>query len=236
MAAALRGPVASGSFALALGPIEAEGVAVAATEPDAVSLDSIAVAALADSLEAAAASPSGRGAVATASFALAVAEIEPEPVSPDATVLAALAGTLEIAIASPLGSSTVGSASFALALGSMDAEIVIVATIEQEAATLDGAAFAALADSIETAAAVAVQTRPVRTVMVAAIQSVPIPRMSTPAPSTTSDLSRLRAEVEAEIERDRARLAQAVQDCAKVGAPQQGCAIATPPKRFSLGV
>lgn len=52
---------------------------------------------------------------------------------------------------------------------------------------------------------------------------------------TPPEVSRLRAEVLAEIERDNARLAEAMsQSCAKAGAPRQGCTIGATPKRFAF--
>jgi predicted kinase len=51
----------------------------------------------------------------------------------------------------------------------------------------------------------------------------------------SSELARLRAEVEAEIARDRERIAATLSSsCARPGAYQRGCAIATPPKRFAF--
>ncbi len=49
------------------------------------------------------------------------------------------------------------------------------------------------------------------------------------------DVARLRAEIDAEIARDNARLADAMaQSCARAGAPRQGCTIGSPAKRFSF--
>ena len=52
--------------------------------------------------------------------------------------------------------------------------------------------------------------------------------------AANSDLARLRAEIEAEIGRDRARLAQAINDsCSRPGAVKQGCTV-NPPRRFAF--
>ncbi len=49
------------------------------------------------------------------------------------------------------------------------------------------------------------------------------------------EVARLRAEVRAEIERDNARLAEAMsQSCAKAGAPRQGCTVGPTSRRFAF--
>jgi hypothetical protein len=77
--------------------------------------------------------------------------------------------------------------------------------------------------------------------MVAATASVPIPAIAPVVPSraenrptagATPELARLRAEVEAEIARDRERVADTLQSCARTGSYRQGCAVGGAPKRF----
>lgn len=61
----------------------------------------------------------------------------------------------------------------------------------------------------------------------------PVPQLQRVA-SANPDIARLRAEVEAEIERDRMRLADLQkQACTGIGRPMQGCTIASP-KRFAF--
>ena len=69
----------------------------------------------------------------------------------------------------------------------------------------------------------------------AAPEPVPAaPRAPVLLASANPDLARLRAEVEAEIERDRVRLANLQQQaCSTAGRPMQGCTISTQ-KRFSF--
>jgi len=55
------------------------------------------------------------------------------------------------------------------------------------------------------------------------------------ASAVPPDVARLRAEIDAEIARDNARLADSMaQSCARPGAPRQGCTIGSPAKRFAF--
>jgi hypothetical protein len=78
-------------------------------------------------------------------------------------------------------------------------------------------------------------------IMVAAVASVPVPiapivpsRAAQPAAAATPEVARMRAEVEAEIARDRERIADTLQSCAKAGSYRQGCAVGGAPKRFAF--
>lgn len=55
------------------------------------------------------------------------------------------------------------------------------------------------------------------------------------AANPPAEISRLRQEVLAEVERDNARLAEAMnQSCARTGAPRQGCTLGAPARRFAF--
>ncbi len=158
--------------------------------------------------------------------------------------------------AAPAGRSTVAANSFALAFGPIDPASVTVTSLEMQTPgpLADGAWVIALdlGSSALSAEELAPQlsSDPVKPktaefVLVAAAANVPIPEIAPSRPSAPAgvtgqqsgganpELARLRAEVEAEIARERERLAEAMQSCARTGSYRQGCSIGAPaPKRF----
>jgi len=142
-------------------------------------------------------------------------------IAPDAVIEASAAGRT-LTIQAPLvlfqGSLRTTAAPVNLAIEATDARITQAARLELGGGTLAVAAKTTMVEPAQEAERLRTQSGPQR-----AVETVP------PA------VLRLRAEIDAEIARDNARLAAAMsQSCDKAGAPRQGCTVGAPVRRFAF--
>ncbi|OGA06205.1 MAG: hypothetical protein A3D95_08900 [Betaproteobacteria bacterium RIFCSPHIGHO2_12_FULL_69_13] len=247
-----RSTVAANAFALAFGPVD----------PASITLASFDAHAAVPRIDAARLLAQEFGAIDPASITLASIDEavagsgEPAPVSIDGAALAALAGSIETASAVPAVPGVAIADASAQAFGPVDPASVTLASLEMQTPgpLADGAWVIAL-DLGSTALGAEelapqlssdpVKLKTAQFVLVAAAANVPIPEIAPSRPSAppgvtaqqsggaNPELARLRAEVEAEIARERERLAEAVQSCARTGSYRQGCTAGGPaPKRF----